>query len=131
MFGSFLAPRLMDDWGGDDSGGSSSSSSSSGSRSSSGWKKSRAASGVRAAGQSLSASGNQMMSDSRDDAASRIGAVSYRKGGKTRKDGVANLHKNERVIPASKRKKVERLMKRNGMSLTNKKRGNKARSSGR
>ena len=40
-------------------------------------------------------------------------------------------HEGERVIPASKREKVERLMKRNGMSLTNKKRGNKARSSGR
>ena len=32
-------------------------------------------------------------------------------------------HENERVIPADKRKKVERLMKRDGMSLTNKKRG--------
>ena len=31
-------------------------------------------------------------------------------------------HENERVIPANKRKKVERLMKREGMSLTNRKR---------
>lgn len=97
MFGSFLAPRLMDDWGGDDSGGSSSSSSSSGSRSSGGWKKSRAANGLRAAGQSLSASGNQMMSDSRDEAASKIGAVQYRKGGKVRKS-----KRSEKVMRKSK-----------------------------
>jgi hypothetical protein len=32
-------------------------------------------------------------------------------------------HENERVIPANKRKKVERLMMRSGMTLTNKKRG--------
>jgi hypothetical protein len=54
--------------------------------------------------------------------------ASLRKGGKTRKDGPANLHKNERVIPANKRKKVERLMKREKMALTNrkgKKRGTK------
>ena len=31
-------------------------------------------------------------------------------------------HENERVIPADKRKKVERLMHRAGMTLTNKKR---------
>lgn len=31
-------------------------------------------------------------------------------------------HENERVIPANKRKKVERLMKRAGMTLTNRKR---------
>jgi hypothetical protein len=29
-------------------------------------------------------------------------------------------HENERVIPANKRKKVERLMKRSGMNLTDK-----------
>ena len=32
-------------------------------------------------------------------------------------------HENERVIPANKRPKVERLMKRAGMTLTNRKRG--------
>lgn len=32
-------------------------------------------------------------------------------------------HENERVIPANKRKKVERLMKRSGMSLTNRGKG--------
>lgn len=36
-------------------------------------------------------------------------------------------HENERVIPANKRKKVERLMKRAGMTLTNRKRGRKSR----
>lgn len=30
-------------------------------------------------------------------------------------------HEGERVIPASKRKKVERLMRREGMNLTNRK----------
>lgn len=35
-------------------------------------------------------------------------------------------HENERVIPANKRKKVERLMKREGMSLTNRKRSKKS-----
>lgn len=38
-------------------------------------------------------------------------------------------HEGERVIPASKRKKVEKLMKREGMSLTNKKRGKRKMSS--
>jgi hypothetical protein len=31
-------------------------------------------------------------------------------------------HENERVIPANKRKKVERLMHRAGMKLTNRRR---------
>ena len=52
-------------------------------------KSDRADSGVRgglkAAGSSLSTSGDRMISDSRDEAASKIGAVSYRKGGKIRK----------------------------------------------
>jgi hypothetical protein len=34
-------------------------------------------------------------------------------------------HENERVIPANKRKKVERLMKRSGMKLTNRKKARK------
>ena len=34
-------------------------------------------------------------------------------------------HENERVIPANKRKKVERLMKRAGMALTNRGSGRK------
>lgn len=42
-------------------------------------------------------------------------------------------HENERVIPANKRPKVERLMKRAGMTLTNRKqkRGKKSRMKGR
>lgn len=32
-------------------------------------------------------------------------------------------HENERVIPANKRKKVERLMRRDGMKLTNRGKG--------
>jgi hypothetical protein len=36
-------------------------------------------------------------------------------------------HENERVIPANKRNKVERLMKQSGMRLTNKKRRKEAR----
>jgi hypothetical protein len=65
----------------------------------------------------MSAAGQQMISDSRDEAASKIGPVQYRKGGKVRKTGPAILHKNERVIPAGKRKKVERMMKRSKMRM--------------
>lgn len=52
--------------------------------------------------------------------AGSIRPVSYHRGGKVRSTGPAVLKRNERVIPASKRKKAERLMKRGGMSLTNK-----------
>lgn len=48
--------------------------------------------------------------------------VRFKKGGKTQGIRVVRLHTDERVIPASKRKKVERLMKREGMNLTNRKR---------
>lgn len=41
--------------------------------------------GAKAAGRSLSSSGDSMISDSRDEAAYKIGAVSYRTGGKVRK----------------------------------------------
>ena len=34
-------------------------------------------------------------------------------------------HENERVIPANKRKKVEKLMKREHMTLTNRKKPSK------
>jgi len=61
---------------------------------------------------------------------SNIGNVQYHKGGKVRKTGRAVVKRNERVIPSGKRKKVEKLMKRSGMSLTNKKRG-ESRKSGR
>jgi hypothetical protein len=42
---------------------------------------------------------------------------------------IIKAHENERVIPADKRKKVERLMKRAGMNLTDKKRSKKRKSS--
>jgi len=53
--------------------------------------------------------------------AGRIGEsiqpVKYHRGGKVRKTGPAVLKRGERVIPAGKRKKVERLMKRNKMKM--------------
>ena len=61
----------------------------------------------------------------------RITPVQYHRGGKVRKTGPAILKRGERVIPASKRKAVERSMKREGVSLTNKKRGKGRRSAGR
>ncbi len=56
------------------------------------WK-----SAAKAAGRSLSESGQSAMSDARSEAASRIGPVSYKRGGKVRKTGMARLHKGERV----------------------------------
>jgi hypothetical protein len=111
----------------------SSMASSAASDTSSGGGNSRLKSAVKSAGRSLSASGQAMMSDSREQAESRIGPVSYKRGGKVRKTGRANLHANERVVPANKRKKVERLMKREKMTLTNRKgkKRTKKRSSGR
>ena len=83
------------------------------------WKTSKIAGGLRAVGQSLSDSGREMT----DSASSRgITPVAYRKGGKVRKTGIALVHRGERVIPASKRKKVERLMKRAKMRKTNRSR---------
>lgn len=78
--------------------------------------------GLEAGGRSLSDSGQSMIDSSRDEAASSVRPVQYKRGGKVRNTGVALLHRKERVIPASKRKKVERLMKREGMSLTNRRR---------
>lgn len=49
--------------------------------------------------------------------------VRYEKGGKTHGTRIVRLHDDERVIPSSKRNRVERLMKRDGMNLTNRKRG--------
>jgi hypothetical protein len=62
----------MADNGSDDSSGSSNSR----------WKKSKAAGGLRAAGQSLSDSGSDMMDRASSD---RITPVAFRKGGKVRK----------------------------------------------
>jgi SLT domain-containing protein len=72
---------------------------------------------AKGAGSSLSRSGDQMIDDSGRAAASSVHAVQYKRGGKVRKTGMAKVHKGERVIPAGKRKKVERLMKRSGMRM--------------
>ena len=82
---------------------------SSSSSSSSNWK-----SRLKAAGQSLQESGR----DESDSAASdRITPVSYKRGGKTRKTGMALLHKGERVIPRGKVKKVEKMMRKKKMRM--------------
>lgn len=83
------------------------------------WKDTSAAKGTRAAGGSLAAAGNKMISDSRDDAARNVHAVQYRKGGKVRSTGRAIVHRGERVIPANKRKKVDRMLKRSRTRMTN------------
>ena len=75
--------------------------------------KARLKSGLKAAGQSLSDYGRDEM----DQSSRGITPVQYRHGGKVRKTGPAILHKNERVIPANKRRKVERLMKRSKMRM--------------
>jgi len=79
------------------------------------WKDSKAAGGLRAAGSSLSDSGRDEMSQ----ASSRgFEPVKYRHGGRVKRTGPAVLHKNERVIPASKRKRVEKLMRGKKMRMT-------------
>jgi hypothetical protein len=49
----------------------------------------------------------------------------FKRGGKVRGNRAVLIiaHENERVIPANKRKKVEKLMRRAGMRLTNRKSG--------
>lgn len=74
--------------------------------------KSRGKRALGAAGSSLSSSGQSMIDGSRDEAASSVHAVSYRKGGKIRKTGVKNLHRGERVIPKSKVKRVDNMMRK-------------------
>ena len=87
-------------------------SASSGSSGSSRLKKA-----IGSAGRSLSSSGQSMMADSGREAASNVHAVSYKRGGKVRKTGGANLHKGERVIPRGKVKKVERMMRKSKMRM--------------
>lgn len=96
----------MDGW--EDSSSSSSSSSR--------WKDSKGASALRSAGSSLSDSGRSEMASA---ASERITPVQYKRGGKVRKTGPAIVHRGERVIPRSKVKKVDRMMKRKGMRKTN------------
>ena len=74
-------------------------------------------------------SGAMSMSQEESERASSIAEsirpVQYHRGGRVRKTGPAILKRNERVIPASKRKKAEKVMRKAGMKLTNKKRGKK------
>jgi hypothetical protein len=81
MFGSFLAPRLMD---GNDSG-SGGAANDSVAQQAARKKVQDRKDAFKAAGRQLSSEGDSLMSGAREDAASRIGAVSYRKGGKVRK----------------------------------------------
>jgi SLT domain-containing protein len=97
------------------------SSSDSSTRKKSRWKDyaSAAGSGLRSYGQDES--------DRASSISQSIRPVAYKRGGRVRKTGPAIVHKNERVIPASKRKKAERVMKRAGMRLTNKGRKSRGR----
>ena len=72
---------------------------------------------LKAGGESLSRSGDSMIEDSRSSAAAGIHAVSYKKGGRVKRTGLARLHKGERVIPRSKVKRVEKMMKRSKMRM--------------
>jgi hypothetical protein len=78
---------------------------------------------AKAAGRSLASSGQDTMNRAQDQRAASIGPVQYSRGGKVRKTGLARIHKGERVIPRSKVKKVERLMKRNKMRMKSSGRG--------
>jgi len=49
------------------------------------------------------------------------------RGGKVQKTGERLVHKNERVIPASKRESVERLMKKNHIKMRGSKKRGKTR----
>jgi SLT domain-containing protein len=75
---------------------------------------------LRAAGDSLRSFG-QDESDQASSISQSIRPVAYKRGGKVRKTGPAIVHRGERVIPAGKRRKAEKAMKRAGMRLTNKK----------
>ena len=76
------------------------------------WKKA-----AKAVGRSMSSAGQSMMEDSRNEAASSVHAVAYKRGGKVRKTGPAIVHRGERVIPAGKVKRVEKMMKRSKMRM--------------
>jgi len=112
----------MGDWDdGDSSSSSSSSSSDSSSRKKSSWRDyaSTAGSGLRSYGQDES--------DRASSISQSIRPVSYHSGGRVRKTGPAVLKRGERVIPAGKRKKAEKAMRRAGMRLTNKGRKSRGR----
>lgn len=81
------------------------------------FKDTRAGKATKSAGKGLAAAGQKMIDDSRDEAAANIRPVQYRTGGKVRKTGHAVVHKGERVIPRSKVKAVEGMMKRKKMRM--------------
>ena len=118
----FLPMQLLDSY--DDDGPSLGEHVSETKRETKQGKSDRAKSTAGAIGSSLSSMGKDE-SDRASSISQNIRPVQYRKGGKVRKTGRAIVHKNERVIPASKRKKAEKVMRKAGMKLTNKKRGKK------
>ena len=71
---------------------------------------------TRAVGDALKSMGDRE-TDRANAISSSIRPVAYHSGGRVRKGGSARLLKGERVIPRGKRKKVERLMKREGMRM--------------
>lgn len=77
-------------------------------------KDSKTKRALKAAGRSLMDSGDAEMSSA---AGRGITPVSYKRGGKVRKTGLARLHSGERVIPRGKVKKVERMMKSKRMKM--------------
>jgi hypothetical protein len=90
-----------------DSGSSSSDSSSR-------WKDSKGASAARSGGSGLAAAGQRMMSDSAEESARNIHPVSYKKGGRVKRTGLARLHKDEYVVPRNKVKRMKKAMRRRG-----------------
>lgn len=92
-----------------------------------------AAAALRIAGKTIATGGASKMESAKGHA-ENVRPVKYHRGGKVRKTGPAVLKRNERVIPASKRKKAEKVLRKAGMSLTNNRHGKKrkaGRSSGR
>jgi hypothetical protein len=76
------------------------------------WKSSKSAGATRSAGGGLAAAGQRMMSSAADDAARNIHPVSYKKGGRVKRTGLARLHKGEYVVPRGKVKRVKNAMRR-------------------
>lgn len=77
------------------------------------------AAAARIAGKSIAAAGRSF-TESAGKYADHIHPVDmneYRHGGKVRKTGISKVHKNERIIPRSKVKRVEKLMKRNKVRM--------------
>ena len=69
--------------------------------------------GVRAAGSSLNASGQAMMSRARDEAAERASnPPSYKRGGMVRKTGKIRAHRGEMVVPRGTVKRLKKLMRK-------------------